>query len=221
MFTKLLGIKRPHVLTFAQDDRGSAYSISVVMMIPVMITFIAVAIELALLFISQQSLNTASSTSIHVSQVWLGHQDALQKDGSDLQKMVHRGVVRSMVPFTSAKVDPQAAKAGTMETVVKELGLSPVAVKRLEAKQAAIASLTRVTTTPERRSTDGWNVRIEYDVPLWMPVVGNLLKNSSTKDGRPARTLVSEVWLPLAKADVNRTGIGIPYSPHRSVAWPK
>lgn len=221
MLEKLLLTRCPKISTFVQDDHGSAYSISVVMMIPVMIAFIAVALELALLFISQQSLNTASSTSIHVSQAWLGHQDTLRKEGTDLQKMVHRGVVRSMVPFASAKVDNQTVKSGSIETVVKDLGLKSVAIERLEAKQAALADLTRVTATRERRSTDGWNVRVEYDVPLWFPVVGNLLKNASTKDGRPARTLVSEAWLPLAKVDADRTSIGIPYSPHRSTAWPK
>lgn len=207
------------LLQFHCDEGGAAYSISVVMMIPIIIAFITLAIEIALLFLSQQSLNTATQTSMHASQAWLSHQEALMSEGQDLERMVHRAVVRSLVPFASARASA-AEKSTALDGILGDLGLGTTATQRLARKQTTVAESTRVTISPDRKSTAGWTIRVEYDVPLWTPVIGRLFQNGATRE-RPSRTIVSEAWLPLGEQDIERKSIGIPYSPHLATDWPK
>ena len=210
----------PVWLQFWRDENGASYSLSVAMMIPILIGFICLAIETTLLFISQQSINTATQTATHVGQAWLGHQEMLQQDGESLESIMKQAVARTLTPFASAKADGNAGDDDQLLSLLAELGLSDTASHRLANKEQSLAKSTRVTVTSESRSTSGWLIRVEVDVPLWTPFVSPLFQNATTSNGGAARVLACEVWVPLSELDIRRTRIGIPYSPRHAAAWP-
>ncbi|WP_442508569.1 TadE/TadG family type IV pilus assembly protein [Novipirellula sp. SH528] len=206
---------------FWYDDQGASYSISVVLMIPILIGVVCLSIETALLLISKQALNTASQSAMHVAQAWVGHQDSLHQNGESLETVVHQAVARTLVPFASARADQSHETSGDLQSIVTELGLPKIASDRLSQKNASFEKITRVMLSRSDRSTPGWLARIEFDVPLWTPFVSKLYQTTVNADGHPARTIATEVWIPMSQIDAERTEIGIPYSPRKSADWPE
>lgn len=203
------------------DDCGASYSISVVMMIPILVGFICMSIETALLLISKEALNTASQSAIHVGQAWVGHQDSLHQNGESLESVMHQAVARTLTPFASARADQSHPTSTAFRLMVKELGLNQLASDRLSQKCASFERVTRVSLSRSQNETDGLLARIEFDVPLWTPFVSKLFQTTVNADGHPARTIVTEVWIPMSETDVQRLSIGIPYSPKASDEWPE
>lgn len=209
------------ITQFWRDDRGAAYSISVVLMLPFIIAFICLSVETALLFISKEALNTASQTAVHVGRAWVGHEETLEQNGESMETMMQQAIARTLTPFASARADQSHATSPRMQTLASDLRLEPLASERLSQKHASFEKITRVTLNRDRRGTDGIAARIEFDVPLWTPFVSKLFQNTVNADGHPARTIATKVWIPLSESDARRTGIGIPYSPQASTDWPK
>lgn len=201
----------------AHDERGAAYSLSVVMMIPLLIGFVCVTVELVLLLITKQALHTAAQTAMHCGQAWSGHQGALTQRGDSLQTVMHEAVVRTLVPFASARAGAKAS--GVMGELTSALQLSGLTQRRLERKYHSFRRNVHVSFSPGRRETDGWEVQIRLDAPLWTPFVAKLFQTTVNADGNPAVSLVADVWIPKSEVDMQRTGIGIPYSPKQSAAW--
>ncbi|MFN9911886.1 MAG: hypothetical protein ACK53L_04845, partial [Pirellulaceae bacterium] len=92
---------------------------------------------------------------------------------------------------------------------------------RLSQKFNAINEALRVKITPQKRATSGWRIQVEYDSPLWIPGVARYFETGRNVRNQPIRTLTSEVWLSLPETDLNRSSIGIPYSPRRATVWPR
>jgi len=212
---------KTNIQCFWGDDCGASYSISVVMIIPMLIIFVCLSFETALLFISKEALNTASQSAMHVGQAWVGHQDSLHQTDESLETVMHQAVARTLVPFASARADQSHPTAADLQSLVTQLGLNRLASDRLSQKHASFERITRVTLIDSEHDTAGKLARIEFDVPLWTPFVSKLLQNTVNADGHPARTIVTEVWIPMSEIDAQRSSIGIPYSPKDAAEWPK
>ena len=212
-------LPRQSIKSLLADDEGSAYSISVVLMIPILLAYVTLAIEVCLLFISQQSLNTSSQTAVHTFKAWYGHRDSLEAEGKSIEAVIHESVVRSMVPFSSAMANEVSGKEESMQQVMIELGLDDLACRRFLKKRQAIFDRTLVRIEPAELETKGCWIHVQYDAPLWIPFFSRLLQTKIASDGNPARTLDRTIWIPLSELDFERRSIGIPYSPHLAADW--
>ena len=134
---------------------------------------------------------------------------------------MHQAITRTLSPFASARADQSLETSGQFGAIISELGLSKLAADRLSQKNASFEKITRVMLSRSDRSTPGWLARIEFDVPLWTPFVSKLYQTTVNADGHPARTIATEVWIPMSQIDAERTEIGIPYSPRKSADWPE
>ncbi len=204
---------------FHRDQWGSGYSLSVVLMLPIFIIYILLVVELCLLFNSHQSVKAAMQSCGHVGRAWWLHQRSTERDGVTIDQIVHRAAVRNMSPFaTSPKVNTGSRDSG-LESVLPQAGLTDFASRRYSGKAASIAEASRVSVQLKQcDGIDGLRVRLEYDSPLWFSVLAPFFSSGHNATGY-YRTVSSETWVPLTKAEAVLDHIGIPYAPLEATTW--
>ncbi len=204
---------------FNRDQWGSGYSLSVVLMLPIFIIYILLVVELCLLFNSFQSVKAVMQPCGHAARVWWLHQRWTEQDGVSIDQMVHRAAVRNMSPFAIGPMAGSVSRDSGLESVLPQAGLTGFASHRYAGKAASMAEASRVNVQlQQREGIDGLRVRLEYDSPLWFPVLAPFLSSGHNATGF-YRTIAAETWVPLTMAEAVLDHIGIPYAPLEAKSW--
>lgn len=202
---------------FHRDQVGAGYSLSVVLMLPLYIAFMAMTVEVHLLLNSHSALQAALQTAGHATRAWTVHQDALALSDKTLVDQVHQVVANNLLPFATSKCKSETQN-DTLATVLRETGMTPTAVNRYAVKSAFIDKALRVSIQHETRATEGLLVQVEYDSPLWLPIFEGVWATGYVGD-IPVRTVRAETWVALPTEESRLTNIGIPYAPQVVERW--
>jgi Flp pilus assembly protein TadG len=206
------------LVAFHRDQRGAAYSISVVLILPMYLAFIAFAIEIVLLMNSHQALTAGLKSSAHSVRAWTLHREALGDAGQTLEERVKSAMKRTMIPFATTHAQSDGQIDTALQTFLLDSGLTPQAARRYAQKSMQIDQNLRLQIRQETRDTSGYSVAAEYDSPLWIPFFRPLLANGPNSD-QAARTLSAEIWVPVPSAEIDRAELGITYSVDQSRNW--
>lgn len=209
---------RAFLSRFHRDEAGAEYSLSVVLVFPIYIAFMAVIIEMTVLSHSGHALVASMQTAERTTRVWLLHRDALRQEGTSLDEMVHACVMRNLLPFVGTRIDERSSWDAQVASCLRRSGLSAAASRRYSQKHKFIADSLRVSLQLRRRETDGYLVRVEYDAPLWLATSAPLLATGWQR-GNYVRTLSAETWVAVSHTTATHSNIGIPYSPAKTTHW--
>lgn len=201
-----------------RDDRGATYSLTVAMLLPVYIGFLAFTVEMILLLDSKQNLTTALQTGGHAVRAWTLHRDQLAVDGESLPSVVRDAMSRSMAPFATTRDLPTEADANYVRAL-QASGMNESASQRYGQKLQYVEGALQIQMERQQRETPGILIRVAYDSPLWIPFFEAVFSTKRRHDG-PVRTLYAEQWVPMPEEELDRRSLGIPYSPKHSTAWP-
>ena len=203
---------------FHRCEVGAGYSLSVVLLVPIYIAYMAFVVEAALLTNSQQALTRSMRTSSHAVEAWVSHRDALERDGQTLEMMVHACTARTLLAYATTHVTDATRTDNDFKQSLQDSGMHAFAAERYAMKLSFVRENLRVRLTPLRRTTEGILVQAEYDTPLWMPWLSAIFATGQGNSGY-FRTVTSEVWVPLFTDEIEQTNLGIPYSPLQADTW--
>ena len=184
-------------MSLHRDERGAAYSLSVVLILPMYIAYIALTIEFVLLMNSNQALTCATQSAVHTARAWTMHRDALNQDGQTLELCTIDAVSQTMLPFATSGPSNPHHRDETLETLLRDSGMSESAIHRYSNKSAQLRDRLHVRIQRETRETEGFSVTIGYDSPLWIPFFEPILA-TGRRHGQPVRTIVTQAWVPMA-----------------------
>lgn len=201
-----------------RDETGAGYSISLMLIIPLYIAYIAFAIECILLINSSLALTAAVQTAGHTVKAWALHREELQHGGEELPDVVRQCVARNMLPFVTTKAVDRSESDNDLFTALQASGMTRTACERYASKFAFIKRSIRVQIEPQARETQGMLVKIEYDSPLWTQALAPWLSTSRGPAGA-VHTLNAQTWIPLADVEYDLTSMGIPFSPKHAKNW--
>ncbi len=93
---------------FAADERGSAYTLSYVMVLPFMILLIAFIVETALILVAQIGVTYAAFAANRAAIVWGPNAEKQQAN-----RKVHQAAVQAMVPFANGLTTAAPSGSGS------------------------------------------------------------------------------------------------------------
>jgi hypothetical protein len=218
--------RRPINIPHRPNRKGSAHSVTLVIALPFYLLVSVFAVEMFLLFISHIALLAATDRVVHQVQNLLPHREALQANGRDLPSQLHREVCGSLLPYVITRENGQAPVAlrQELERQLRETKLDSKMVQHYGQRWERIYVSTRVELGElvGRGPYRTLPIAIEYDAPLWTPWFSRIFGvPSPTGSGIYVYTLRRDVQVPILMSDWNRTQIGIPYDPFRSIAKPQ
>lgn len=202
---------------FFRDERGGAYSISVLLILPFYIASITFAMELVFAFNAELALTASEEAAVHAVKCWYPHRNAIGNEGAGLENEIHRAVVRTMVPFAPVG-RPKDERDDSLDSALRDSGLSAKAVERFGAKYAALQKLVSVEVTPVQQPQSGFEVRLRYEAPLFFDFFSPILANGTNGDG-PVRIHESRMFVAVSERQLQTTELGIPYSPREAMQW--
>lgn len=182
----------------AHDERGAAYTLSYVMVIPIYMLLICTIVEMSLLLTSKLGTVYAAFAAARTASVW---SSATTWDNT-LEK-AKWAAVKSMVPFASGVQPPESGTpiaslpdSAKYLAAYKAYANKPVKDNYVLAKYSYAARHVRVSIAgPPTTSTGDITAKVEYDFPFSVPGVGRIIGKQGP-DGRFYFTVTSFVTLP-------------------------
>lgn len=209
--------RHPTAGSLLTDTRGGAYSISVLLILPIYIASLAFAVELVLMLNARLSMTAAEEAALHAVKAWYPHRDVLAAAGSSLDAQVHQAVVRSMIPFAPVGRKTNGRNA-SLDAALQAASLSAGAVDRYGDKYALLEKLVSVRVSPVVDGDAGFEVAITYDAPLFFSFFQPIFA-STTSGSQAVRRLESKRFLPTSRNQAQLQSLGIPYAPREAMQW--
>mgnify|MGYP001817789573 CR=1 FL=1 len=196
-----------------RDEEGGAYTLSYVMVIPVLMLLVAMVVESAIML-------TAKLGTVHAAYV-AARVATVQSSASDwptAEARVERAAIQAMIPFASGSnrsQTPSAESDDAYRTAYDEWADDAVADSYLQSKQRDAAGNVRVSIEgPPASWESDITAVVSYDYPFRLPGIGRLIGEPSERGGYTF-PLTSRATLP-GDGPQNRTqslGIGYGQSP--------
>lgn len=212
-------LKRPSCKhSFRNRRRGTAYSLSVVLILPIYILCLTFAIELNLLMNSHLALAAGLEAATHSTTVWSGHRHVLSSQGKTLDDVVHDSVVRAMVPFAFTGRE-EKNEDPSLATVLNAADLSPNAIGRYSQKLEYIKRGLTVQVNPStQRSEAYFDIDVTFDSPICFLYFSPLLSNGR-RNGTHVRTFSMSTRVLMSRSQFGTTDFGLPYVPQEALRW--
>lgn len=219
-----LSINRSHlvptgILRLHNDDVGAGYSISVLLILPFYMLYCILVIELVLLFNSYQSVTAAAQTCGHSVRVWWMHRESLGTQNLTLNEMTRRTAMFNMMPFATTNLTKFSSQHGALAQTLQDSEFDLLPSQRYASKALFIDQSMRIELVQQKvGSISGVLVRLEYDSPIWFPVLAPLFATGQNQFGH-YRTIQAQSWVPIAESELELESVGIPYQSYEVRSW--
>lgn len=196
---------------FHADQSGGAYTLSYMMVFPVVMLLVAMVVETTLMLNAKLGTVYAAYATARAASVWSSHEDWAQ-----VESRAQRVAARSMLAFASGTkpADQSSEESSEIESAYGRWVDQPVSSGYLRAKADYASSHTRVVIV-ER--PDDWDsdvaVRLSYEYPFVISGLGPLLGEPSASGGYHF-ILTSEVVLQNEGPQNAAQRLGIGYDEH-------
>lgn len=208
------GIFRLH-----SDDSGAGYSLSVLLILPFYILYCLLVIELILLFNSYQSVTAAAQICGHSVRVWWLHRESLDAQPLTLHEMTRRSAMSNLLPYTTTNLTNFSSQHGVLAQTLQDSNFESSASQRYASKALFIDQSMRIELSQQKvGAISGMLVRLEYDSPLWFPVLAPLFATGKNHFGH-YRTISTQTWVPISESELELESTGIPYQPYEVRRW--
>ena len=164
---------------FLDAEDGGAYTLSYVMVIPILMLLTCVTIETAMVMNAKVGTTYAAWSGARTAIVW----SSADPNWENVEQRIEDAVVQSFTPFASGmgKKKSPPDRASHYARSYREFVDDPAAVGYLNAKYANAADRLKVTieNRPSKYNSD-ISVKVEYRFRFNIPGIGKLL---GEKDG--------------------------------------
>jgi Flp pilus assembly protein TadG len=164
---------------FANEETGGAYTLSYVMVIPILMLLTCITVETTMLMSAKVGTVYSAWSGARTAIVWASAMD----DWSDVEEKVEQAAIQSFVPFSSGmgKKGSTPARASDYATAYKSFTNKPASGNYIRAKYANAADRLNVKTNGQPASHDSdISVTVEYKFRFNIPGIG---KRLGEKDG--------------------------------------
>ncbi|SRR6056297_354280 len=155
------------------DEDGAAYTLSYVMVLPVLMLLVAMVVESALMLVAKLGTVHAAYVAARVASV-----HSSLSDWPIAEETIRRAGRQAMIPFASGSsgrssdaIDPN----GEFAKAYRQWSSDPVAQSYVQAKQHDASESIRVTV----QRPDAWDAEliaeVTYDYPFRIPGIGRLI----------------------------------------------
>lgn len=172
--------RRRGLWRFVYDEEGAAYSLSLVMVIPILALMICLIIEGALILTAKLGTVYAAFAAARTASVWSSH-TTWEKTEEKAQK----AALQAMVPFASGTqsllsnvpTDSDTVKDGAIYIGAYEVfAKDPQAVKYLAAKYGYASRNVKVEIEgPPTKSDTPITAKVTYQFPFNVPGIARIL----------------------------------------------
>ncbi len=157
-----------------QGEDGSAYTLSYVMVIPILMLLICVVIETTLMMMAKAGTSYAAFSGARTGIVW----SSASEDWSTAEERIKTAAVQSFVPFASgmgSQGSPPSPASDYVDSYTQFVD-DPAAESYLSAKYAnASQRLTVVVDGPPGAHDAEITVKVEYRFRFNIPGIGRLI----------------------------------------------
>ena len=203
--------------SFLADQRGAGYSVSVLLILPIYIIALTFAVELWFMGNAYLSVIASKEAASRAVRSWAPQRKSLEDHGSSLEVNVHQAVVRSMVPFASVG-RMKEGRDQTLDPALKAVGLKPKSIDRFGKKYAKLDESVRVKVKPTPKPKRGYEVEIQYEVPLFFSFFAPIFSDHQGQHG-PCRVITQHQFVPFSKRKMATEDFGIPYFTLEANRW--
>lgn len=198
----------------ARDEEGAAYTLSFVMVMPIVALLMCLIIEAALILTAKLGTVYAAFAAARSASVW-----SSATSWEKTQQKARLAAVKSMVPFASGTQSVISSIPTDLSGAPNPLAFwgayrgyanDPVAEKYLLAKYAyALANVSVQLNGPPATSSAPIQAKVTYRFPFNIPLIGRILgERGATGYYFP---ISSEVLIPSEGPRDDRKTIGIGY----------
>lgn len=157
----------------ARDEDGGAYTLSYVMVIPVLTLLTCVIVESTTMMCAKVGTVYAAYSGARTASVW----SSASRDWAAAEELIKRAATKSFAPFaggTSAKGSPPS-DAGDYSRAYATFANDPAAESYVSAKYANAADRITVTSNgPPSAHDSDISVTVEYRFRFNIPGIGKL-----------------------------------------------
>ena len=202
-----------YVQRLVRDEDGGAYTLSYVMVIPVLMLLVAMVVESAIMLTAKLGTVHAAYVAARVATV-----QSNTTDWPTVERRIEQAAIQAMVPFASGSNRtqlPSEESDDAYRAAYEDWADDAVADAYLQSKQRDAAGSVRVNIEgPPASWQSDITAVVSYDYPFRLPGIGRLIGEPSG-DGGFTFPLTSRATLP-GDGPQNRTqslGIGYGQSP--------
>ena len=199
---------------FAADERGSAYTLSYVMVLPFMILLISIIVETALILVAVIGVNYAAFAANRAAIVW---QPATTKQQTD--RKAHQAAVQAMLPFANgltSAAPPGSGSSANEDSLLKIFhaatgtDVSDDYVRRKYRYADRAIQVTTEKLSP-RSGKPSWEYElrttVEYRYTFHIPLLARLYASANGK-----LVIQAESVLPCEAPMNEKESLGISYA---------
>lgn len=194
-----------------RDEDGGAYTLSYVMVIPVLMLLICLIVETTLMMSAKLGTVYAAYSGARAASVW----SSAAAGWSQAERHIEAAAVQSFVPFASgSSLGNEGGSGEDVESYVRAYEAfagKPVSNSYVEAKYRNAKALLSITTSgrPSRWDSE-ITVKVAYRFPFQVPGIGRLIGEKGA-GGHYYYPLESEVSLPNDGPQNEEQHLGIGY----------
>jgi Flp pilus assembly protein TadG len=192
-----------------RDEDGGAYTLSYVMVIPVLMLLVAMVVESAMMLTAKLGTVHSAYVAARVATVQSSTTDWPTAEGR-----IEHAAIQAMVPFASGSnrsQTPSEESDDAYRAAYDEWADDAVADAYLQSKQRDAAGNVRVSIEgPPASWQSDITVAVSYDYPFRLPGIGRLIGEPSV-DGGFTFPLTSRATLPGDGPQNNTQSLGIGY----------
>jgi Flp pilus assembly protein TadG len=191
------------------DEEGGAYTLSYVMVIPVLMLLVAMVVESALMLSAKLGTGHAAYVAARVATVHSGN-----TDWPTAEARAERAAVRAMIPFASGSDRSESTATESDDdyrAAYREWADDAVADSYVLSKQRDSARSVRVRVDgPPSSWQSDISAVVTYNYPFRLPGIGRLIGEPSA-DGGFTFPLTSRATLPGDGPQNRNQSLGIGY----------
>lgn len=195
------------------DEKGAAYALSYVMVVPLYLIFVCLVVETSTILVTKIGTVYAANAGARAAIVW---QSSAQPD--EVENRVAAASRQSMVPFATGLRVPGTAPAPTSSNSIRYLDAyesmiddPPVPRSRMANRLDNVATAMDVEFRPAASWSDDVEVTVSYRFRFHVPVIGHALGTRGA-DGYRYYTIQSTVRLQNEGPQNQNQRTGISYA---------
>ncbi len=172
-------------LRLMRDEAGGAYTLSYVMVVPVILLLMCLIVETTLMLSAKLGTVYAAFAGARVASVW-----SSAAEWSGVEQRIERAATRAFVPFASGSSTAASSVAVDQADVSRYIESyqayvqDPVSETYLTKKYQNAQSSLQVTTDGPPASWDAdITVTVRYECPFRIPGIGRLLGEKGASGG--------------------------------------
>jgi Flp pilus assembly protein TadG len=182
------------IVDLAKSEDGGAYTLSYVMVIPILMLLICLIVETTLMMCAKVGTVHAAYSGARAASVW----SSATNSWSESETRIQQAAIQSFVPYASGislgSSGDTEADVDAYVRAYKDFADKPVSDKYIRSKYKNAASLLKVTVDAPARWDSDLTVNVAYKFPFNVPGIGRLIGESGA-GGHYYFRLESEVTL--------------------------